>query len=935
MSYLFLETANIILAVNAACYGILSLTNVFIKSGKGKSVISAFLNLINVIIAAVAFIDMFMVKGKQVYLWIFLITFVAVLMLLFLTKAIYRECNRLLLNNMSMLFTVGMIMITRISTERAIRQLAIFLIVLITCMVIPYVIIKADFLRKLTWVYAGVGFLMVALVLVVGNVINGSKIAITVFGLTFQPSEAVKVLFIFYLAALLCIDINHTKLILSAIVTSAFVIVLVLSKDLGSALIFVVIYIFMVYLSTGNYIYLICGAVACTCASVIAYNLFSHIRVRVSIWLNPWADIDNKGYQIAQSLFSINSGGFFGTGLFKGSPSGIPFCETDFIFSSIAEELGLIFAISVILICISCFAEMMRLSFLVHDMFYRLLIYGIAVSLSIQTILTIGGGVKFIPLTGVTLPLVSYGGTSLLVSMYMYFIVQGIYIKLRRPGVNDLFKFHSESAVKAEDSKKSNRFYEALKPIKSLSRKKHVLITFGFFGTLLLCIGIYTIVFCAVNKTELINNGYNKQQKNLSNQNLRGEIISSDGKVLAYSTIENGFQTRVYPYADAFCHSVGYSSPAKTGIESNENYYLSVSGEDIISSANDLALGSLPSGNKVNSTLNYELQMAAHEALGDRYGAVIVTEVKTGKILVMLSHPTFDPNDIEADWSSLIDSKDNTTLINRVTGGLYPPGSTFKVFTSYEYLNEGGDVQNYSFDCTGSFKYDDLKISCYHGESHGKLDFIGSFAQSCNSSFANIGMSLDQTKFESGLNSLLFNSKLPPVFINNDVSTSSFDISTDNKRMQTSIGQGDTLVTPYHINLITMAVANGGKIMNPMIVDSISNVKGKIIKTYNPTVYKEVMSEESASFLQTLMEAVIEDGTAKQLKNDNYTVAGKTGSAEYNSRGDSHGWFTGYAPCDDPEIAITVIVEKGGTGSGSAVPLAKKVLDLYFSNKTE
>ena len=483
---------------------------------------------------------------------------------------------------------------------------------------------------------------------------------------------------------------------------------------------------------------------------------------------------------------------------------------------------------------------------------------------------------------------------------------------------------------------KLNKIYEYLKPVKELSRNKQVIITASFFSAIFLGIVVYLIAFSVVNKTSLIGNSYNKQEKNLLAKSLRGEIVSSDGVVLAYSELdESGNQVRVYPYADAFCHSVGYSALDKTGVESECNYYLLNSGSTPLQRAKLEEQGIMPSGNTVNTTIDYNLQMTAHEALGDNYGAVIVTEVKTGRVLVLLSHPTFDPNNIAENWESLVGNEDETELMNRATQGLYPPGSVFKIFTAYEYMKEGGDIPGYTFDCNGSYKYDDLKISCYHGESHGTLDFGLSFAKSCNSSFANIGMSLDEVRFENGLNSLLFNDSLPAVFDNSPVPESTYDISTDHKRMQTSIGQGDTLVSPYHINLITMAIADEGTVMKPYTVDSIVNFSGKKIEENSPQVYRQLLDKDSSDFLRGLMEEVVEKGTASSLKNDIYTVAGKTGSAEYNNRGDSHGWFTGYAPAEDPEIAITVIVEKGGTGSSSAVPLAKKVLDKYFASGGE
>jgi cell division protein FtsW (lipid II flippase) len=445
MSKLFLELANFIMLFNMAGYAFISVLHFFTKSTNVKSVICVLQICFNFFLACSAFLDMYLAKGDVIYPILFGVLAVALFMLLSATQFVYKKANRFLLNNMSMIFTVGMIVITRISTERALRQLMIFLIVLVFSMAIPYMFSKIDIWNKLTYVYAAVGLALILVVLLVGKVTNGSKITITVFKLTFQPSDAVKILFIFFLAAYLWTDIHLYKIVISAAVSAMFIITLVLSKDLGSALIFAVVYIFMVYMATGNYIYLVGGNAAIIIASIVAYNLFSHVRVRFNIWLDPWADIDNKGYQIAQSLFSINSGGLFGTGLFRGSPTVIPFCETDFVFSAVAEEMGILFGICLLIVVITSFVEMLRIASLIHNMFYRLIVYGISISLIFQTFLTVGGGTKFIPLTGVTLPLVSYGGTSLLVSSVMYFIVQAIYIKLRDESKNNLlYKFHKD-----------------------------------------------------------------------------------------------------------------------------------------------------------------------------------------------------------------------------------------------------------------------------------------------------------------------------------------------------------------------------------------------------------------------------------------------------------------------------------------------------------
>ena len=217
-------------------------------------------------------------------------------------------------------------------------------------------------------------------------------------------------------------------------VAAAHVLILVLSKDLGSALIFFIGFVFVVFAATKNYLYLAAGMIGGGAASYLAYLLFDHVRVRVLAWQDPWKYIDSKGYQITQSLFAIGSGSWFGMGLLKGNPTAIPYVEADFIFSSICEELGVIFGMCLILICISSFLEMMRISVQIHDRFYQLIVYGIGIMYIFQIFLTVGGGTKFIPLTGVTLPFISYGGSSVMTTMIMFFIIQGIYIRLQKEG---------------------------------------------------------------------------------------------------------------------------------------------------------------------------------------------------------------------------------------------------------------------------------------------------------------------------------------------------------------------------------------------------------------------------------------------------------------------------------------------------------------------
>ena len=282
--------------------------------------------------------------------------------------------------------------------------------------------------------YAGVGIAALGVVLILGSVTYGSKISYSVAGITFQPSEFVKILFVFFVASAFSESWDFLRVAVTAVLAGAHVLILVASKDLGSALIFFVVYVLMAFIATGRWIYLFLGISGGAGAAVIAYRLFSHVQVRVQAWRDPFSCIDDAGFQITQSLFGISSGGWFGLGLFRGNPTSIPLVEADFVFSAVAEELGILFSMCLILICISSFIMCMNIALKLQDRFYRLIAFGLGVTYIFQVFLTVGGGTKFIPMTGVTLPFISYGGSSVLTTLVMFFIIEGLYIIRRDEG---------------------------------------------------------------------------------------------------------------------------------------------------------------------------------------------------------------------------------------------------------------------------------------------------------------------------------------------------------------------------------------------------------------------------------------------------------------------------------------------------------------------
>lgn len=354
-----------------------------------------------------------------------------------LFRAVYKDAGKLLLNNMCMLLAIGFVILTRLDFDKALRQFKIVTLSLVIGIFIPYLIRKFRFLEKFTWIFGLAGALALTVVLVLGAVTNGSKISYSIGGYTFQPSEFVKILFVFFVAGMFAKSKSFSQVVITTIVAAFHVIVLVLSKDLGSALIFFVVYVAMVFVATKNYFYLIVG-VLCGCgAGIVATKIFAHVRVRIQAWKDPWTYIDGSGYQITQSLFAIGTGGWFGMGLFQGDPTSIPYVEADFIFSAIAEELGVFFSICLILVCVSCFIAFMNVAMRFKNEYYRLIAVGLAVTYIFQIFLTVGGGTRLIPLTGVTLPLVSYGGSSVLSTIIMFCIIQGLYCIRAEEGERD------------------------------------------------------------------------------------------------------------------------------------------------------------------------------------------------------------------------------------------------------------------------------------------------------------------------------------------------------------------------------------------------------------------------------------------------------------------------------------------------------------------
>ncbi|MCR4956063.1 MAG: FtsW/RodA/SpoVE family cell cycle protein [Lachnospiraceae bacterium] len=400
-----------------------------------------------------AYLIMFAVKMDIKYLVFYAVQVLIFTLFLNLYDLFYEKASPLVVNNMVLLLMIGLIMLTRLNFEHAIRQFVFIVAAIVLCVLVPLIIHKLTFLDKLTWVYAAVGILALLVVFATATVTGGAKLSIDLGPVSIQPSEFVKITYVFFVACMLYKNTEFKQVLITTAVAATHVLILVASRDLGGALILFVAYMVMTFVATKDIRYfLIIFAGGCL-ASVMAYFLFSHVQIRVANWLDPFSDITGTGLQLSQSLFAIGTGGWLGLGLFQGMPKSIPVVESDFIFSAISEEMGLIFALSMLLVCISCFIMFLNIALQIKNQFYKLIALGLGCVYGFQVFLMVGGVTKFIPSTGVTLPLISYGGSSIVSTVIIFSIIEGLYI-LREDEGEFFAKKRRKTREKAQKGRK-------------------------------------------------------------------------------------------------------------------------------------------------------------------------------------------------------------------------------------------------------------------------------------------------------------------------------------------------------------------------------------------------------------------------------------------------------------------------------------------------
>ena len=344
----------------------------------------------------------------------------------FIIRKFFSDGDKYIFIFSSILSVIGMVMLYRINMANSIKQIIWFAIGVTGFILIVVLLPDLKSFSKYKYFYLAITLIFMGLATLVGTEINGSKNWIVIAGYSFQPSEFGKLFFVAYLASELKDYKNFKDLIIPAVIVMICLGFMVLQKDLGSALIFFAISITMLYIATSKFRYVAACIGLFAVGATISYRLFDHVRVRVEIWSNPWQYANGKAYQVVQSMFSIASGGLTGSGLGLGHPEYVPVNTTDFIFAALCEELGILIGFAIIILYFLLFYRCMRAAVYGEDEFSKLLVVGYSAMIAAQVLVIVGGVMNAIPLTGITLPLVSYGGSSMLITFFSLGIIQKI-----------------------------------------------------------------------------------------------------------------------------------------------------------------------------------------------------------------------------------------------------------------------------------------------------------------------------------------------------------------------------------------------------------------------------------------------------------------------------------------------------------------------------
>ena len=861
---------------------------------------------------------------------------------------------------------IGIAFVTRLAPDLADNQV-LWLFISVAAMIATLFFVRnLDKLADYKYTLGLVGVILLILPMVIGTEKNGSKLWLTFGSFSFQPGELAKILIVLFLAFYLASNrealsvtahrvgpfrIPRFRMLLPLfIMWGISLLIVIFERDLGSALLFFMYFVVMLYVATGRWSYVFIAIGLLVIGFFFCYHFFSHVKIRVDIWLDPWTDAQNSGYQIVQSLYSIADGDLVGTGIGKGMPTLIPFVESDFLFSAIAEEMGLLGASAVIILymlfCVRGFATAAR----AKSDSSAFAAVGLTTVIGFQAFFIIAGVTKLLPLTGVTLPFMSQGGSSLLSS----FIIVGLLLRAGDEGTG------REAQLVASAPDTGNGRVSLLgAQASAFVHGSHARARFevqgeesGVLGRVALgkrltaLITAFAVLFAALiaNLTYLqVINASAIQHMPSNNHTIaksayvqRGAIITSDGVTLAESLRqEDGTYLRSYPQGSLAAHTVGYISTryGSSGIESTMNDTLTGSSNysDWKSALYSLA-GVQEPGNTVALTINSQMQRAAESALEGYTGAVVVLDPSTGAVLAKASAPTYSYDQLDDIMKS---GGSGSQLLDRTTQALYSPGSTFKAVTLSAALDTGTTSLDTVYDAEPALTIGGAEVSNYGYNDYGTPTLKEAFALSSNTVFGQVGVQVGASNLVKYADAFGYGTNVGQDF---NTQASLMPEPSEMTEWETAwaacgqpVGQHPSpagpQVTVMQNAMVAQAVANGGVVMNPYLVDHVLSPEGAAISTTQPKSLGQAISADTASKVKEAMLGVVDHGTGVRAKVQGVQVAGKTGTAQIEN-GKINSFFIGFAPYDNPTLVISVVIEgEDGTDvEGYAAGVAGQVL---------
>lgn len=854
---------------------------------------------------------------------------------------------------------IGITFVTRLQPDASLGQV-IFLFLGVALMVGTLAVVKnLEVIKRYKYVLGIAGIILLVLPMFIGTEIYGSKLWIKIGGFQFQPGEFAKVLIVLFLAGYLAenrellsisnrtvLGIKFPRLRLLYplfIVWGVCLLVVAFERDLGSALLFYTIFLIMLYVATGRVSYVIIGLALLAVGAFGMYQIMSHVQVRVAIWLDPFSDAQNLGYQIVQSLFSLADGGLAGVGIGKGMADIIPVVASDMIFAAIGEEMGLLGGSAVLLLFMLFAVRGLTTAARAKSDLAAFSAAGLTAAISFQAFTIVGGVTKLIPLTGVTLPFMSQGGSSLLAS----FVIVALLLRAGDEATGRSTEIANTSTDLATAGYRttvrgSHMRRPALDTPESglLGRVAlaNRLTRTVFLFTALFAVLIGNITYIQVIKaSEYQDMPSNNHTINKARFIKRGSIITADGPTLAESVQQaDGTYARSYPNGNLAAHVVGYYSQqyGTMGIENTQNDTLTGS-KDYSSwqnALNSLAGISEP-GNSVQLTIDSRIQRAAEQALAGRVGAIVALDPRSGAVLAWASAPTFDNTNIQAAIEAANASGGaDTSMYDRATLALYTPGSTFKVLTLASALENGLATLDTTYDSPGRMEIGGADVVSIGERGHGKISLAKAFALSSNTVFGQVADGLGAEKLVATARAFGYGQQLGLDF------TTAASVMPNPEEMTEwelawagagqPVGQGHTpgpQATVMQNALMAATIANNGIAMNPYVVSQILAPDGTVLKTTRGHSLGQAVGSGTAEQVKQAMLDVVQNGTGSAAAIAGVKVAGKTGTAETNNA-NANSTFVGFAPYDTPTVAIAVVIEQNAKGEESAAAVGGQVL---------